>query len=120
MRFRQFGRTLNDKEIEMNIRLVISTAACAVLFAGAAMAADETKREQQVIGFGSGTGMGAGGSAGSASSAADGFSSQSWSSGSGGQSFGGGFDSQQTAGSGPLSSNPAASTGSGSVLTNPY
>jgi len=42
MRFRRFGPTLNDKEIEMNIRLVISAAACAVLFAGAAMAADDT------------------------------------------------------------------------------
>ena len=108
----------------MNIRLVISTAACAVLFSGAAVAADgaerEQQREQQVVGFGSGTGMGAGAGAGSASSVADGFSSQSWSSGSGNQSFGGGFDQRQTAGSGPLSSNPAASTGSGPVLTRPY
>lgn len=104
----------------MNIRLVISTAACAVLFAGAAVAADEAKREQQVIGFGSGTGMGAGAGAGSASSVADGFSSQSWSSGSGSQSFGGGFDPQQTIGSGPLSSNPSVPTGSSPTLTNPY
>ncbi|MDA8260431.1 MAG: hypothetical protein M0Z99_33160 [Betaproteobacteria bacterium] len=105
----------------MNIRLVISTAACAALFAGAAVAADGAERGQQVVGFGSGTGMGAGAGAGSASSAADGFSSQSWTSGSGSQSFGGGFDPQQTIGSGPLSSNPAAPTGSGPTLTpNPY
>lgn len=104
----------------MNIRLAVSTAACAALFAGAAVAADEVKREQRVVGFGSGTGMGAGASVGSASSVADGFSSQSWSSGSGSQSFGGGFVRQQTAGSGPLSSNPSAPTGSGPVLTSPY
>ena len=104
----------------MNFRLVISTAACAVLFVGSAVAADDAERKQQVVGFGSGTGMGAGAAAGSASSMADGFSSQSWSSGSGTQSFGGGFDQQQTAGSGPLSSDPAAPTGADPVLTSPY
>jgi len=118
--FPQFGHTLNDQEIEMNVRLVMLTAACAALFAGAAVASDEAKRDErpEVIGLGSGTGMGSGAGTGSASSMADGFSSQSWSSGSGSQSFGGGFD-QQTAGSGPLSSNPSAATGSGPTLTSP-
>jgi len=106
----------NDKEIEMNIKHIVSTAACAMLFAGAAVAADPSEREP-VVGFGSGTGMGAGGSAGSASSVADGFSSQTRNSSSGGQSFGGGFSQQQGMGSGPLSS---STTGSGPTLTNPY
>jgi len=103
----------NDKEIEMNIKHIVSTAACAMLFAGAAVAAGPSEREP-VVGFGSGTGMGAGGSAGSASSVADGFSSQTSNSGSGGQSFGGGFTQQQSMGSGPLSS---STTGSGPTLT---
>lgn len=103
----------------MNIKCVLSTAACAVFFAGTAVAADQTEREP-VVGFGSGTGMGAGGGAGSASSVADGFSAQIRASGAGSQSFGGGFNQQQTMGSGPLSSNPATTTGSGPTLTNPY
>ncbi len=103
----------------MNIKRIVSTAACAMLFAGAAVAAGPSEREP-IVGFGSGTGMGAGGSAGSASSVADGFSTQTWNSGLGSQSFGGGFNQQQTMGSGPLSSNPSAPTGSGPVLTNPY
>lgn len=103
----------------MNIKHIVSTAACAMLFAGAAVAADQSEREP-VVGFGSGSGMGAGGSAGSASSVADGFSAQTPASGAGSQSFGGGFNQQQTMGSGPLSSNPASPTGSGPILTNPY
>lgn len=103
----------------MNIKRIVSTAACAMLFAGATVAADPSER-QAVVGFGSGTGMGAGGSAGSASSVADGFSSQTWNSGSGSQTFGGGFSQQQAMGSGPLSSNPGSTTGSGPTLTHPY
>ena len=97
----------------MNIKHIVSTAACAMLFAGAAVAADPSERGP-VVGFGSGTGMGAGGSAGSASSVADGFSSQTSNSGSGSQSFGGGFTYQPGMGSGPLSSSP---TGSGPVVS---
>ena len=100
----------------MNIKRFVSTAACAMLFAGAAVAADPSEPES-VVGFGSGTGMGVGGSAGSTSSVVDGFSSQTRNSGSGGQSFGGGFSQQQAMGSGPLSS---SSTGSSPTLTNPY
>ncbi len=103
----------------MNIKHIVSTVACAMLFAGAAVAAEPTEREP-VVGFGSGSGMGAGGSAGSASSVADGFSAQTRASGAGSQSFGGGFNQQQATGSGPLSSNPSAPSGSGPVLTNPY
>lgn len=103
----------------MNITRVISTAACAVFFAGTAVAADQAQREPAVTGFGSGTGMGVGGSAGSVSSMADGFSSATRGSGGGSQTFGGGFNQQQTTGSGPLSSNPST-TGSAPTLSNPY
>ena len=100
----------------MNIKLVVSTAACAVFFASTAVAADQTV-PNPVAGFGSGTGMGAGGTAGSASSVAAGFSAPIGASGAGSQSFGGGFNQGQTMGSGPLSSNPSAPTGSGPTLT---
>lgn len=107
-----------DKEIEMNIKLVVSTAACAVFFAGTAVAAEQTvSNPDPVSGFGSGTGMGAGGGAGSASSVADGFGAQTRGSGAGSQTFGGGFNQQKTAGSGPLSSNPSAATAGGSPVT---
>lgn len=113
----------NDKEIEMNIKLVVSTAACAVFFAGTAVAAEQTvsnPNPDPVSGFGSGTGMGAGGGAGSASSVADGFGAQTRGSGAGSQTFGGGFDQQKTAGSGPLSSNPSAATAGGPAMTVKY
>ena len=105
----------------MNIKLVVSTAVCAVLFAGAAAADQATDQVERnpVAGFGSGTGMGAGGSAGSATSMAGGFNSQTSGSGGGSQTFGGGFSQQQTTGSGPLSSNSSTSTGA-PTLTNPY
>lgn len=103
----------------MNIKYVIATAACAVLFAGAAVAAEPNEPEA-VVGFGSGTGMGVGAAAGSASSVADGFSAQMRASGAGSQSFGGGFDQQQTMGAGPLASDPSTASGSGPTLTNPY
>lgn len=100
----------------MNVKLVVSAAVCAVFFTGAAVAADQTDREQ-VVGFGSGTGMGAGSGAGSVSSVVDGFAAQVRGSGTGSQTFGGGFDRQQTGGSGPLASNPGTATGSGPTLT---
>jgi len=111
----------------MNIKLVVSTAVCAVLFAGAAAADQATDQVERnpVVGFGSGTGMGAGGGAGSATSLADGFNSQTSGSGGGSQTFGAGFSQQQTSGSGPLSYNPSTNTGSSMgtgapTLTNPY
>jgi len=98
----------NDKEIEMNIKHIVSTAACAMLFAGAAVAADPSERGP-VVGFGSGTGMGVGGGSGSASGVAGGFSSQASNSGSGSQSFGGGSTYQPGMGAGPLSSSTTVS-----------
>jgi len=50
-------------------------------------------------------------SAGSAGSMAGGFGSPVSGSGAGSQTFGGGFDQQQTTGSGPLSTPPAAGAG---------
>lgn len=104
----------------MNTRLALSTAVCAAMFATAALATNDATDVPLLIGFGSGTGMGTGASTGNASSLTDSFSSPSWSSGSGSQSFGGGFDPSQTPGSGSLSSNPSAPTGSGPVLTRPH
>lgn len=103
----------------MKIKLAILTVACAVFSIGSVNAADQSDRNQ-IVGFGSGNGMGSGGGAGSATSMADGFSAQTRMSGAGSQSFGGGFNQQQTTGSGPLSANPTATSGSGPVLTNPY
>lgn len=108
----------------MKIKLVILTVACAVFSIGSVNAADQSERNQ-IVGFGSGNGMGSGGGAGSATSMADGFSAQTRASGAASQSFGGGFNQQQTTGSGPLSSNPSTSTGSSTsagapTLTNPY
>lgn len=101
----------------MNIKCVISTLACTVFFAGAAVAAGQAEREpvrEPAVGFGSGTGMGSGGGVGSASSMAGGVSALIQFSGAGSQSFGGGFT-----GSGPLSSDPSAATGFGPTLTKP-
>ncbi|MDP2817517.1 MAG: hypothetical protein Q8O29_04425 [Polaromonas sp.] len=84
---------------------------------GTAIVAEQTV-PNPVIGFGSGTGMGPAGGTGSASSLSGGFSSQMSGSGSGGQTFGGGFNQQQTIGSGPLSRpsmTGTASTGSGAM-----
>lgn len=100
----------------MNIRLLLSAAACAALFTGNVYAADETDREEQVVGFGSGTGMGAGAGVGSASSVANISNSQNFGSGSGSQTFGGGFEVQQSNGYGPLSTDSSASTGTGPVI----
>jgi hypothetical protein len=110
----------------MRNKLAILTAALALLSIGSVMAADQPGRQSAnpaveqaspVSGFGSGTGMGPGGVAGSTSSLASGFGSPISSSGSGSQTFGGGFDPQQTAGSGLLS-NPSvigAGTGGGTL-----
>ena len=112
----------------MNIRLAIFTAACVLICVGGNMAAAQPGPDQSagtsvaapnkaaaspVIGFASGTGIGAGGFAGSASSLAGGFGSASSGSGAGSQNFGGGFTQQQAPGSGPLST-PA--TGAGSAM----
>ena len=102
----------------MKTSLLILTTVFAALFTSNLLASEEIEFEQQIIGFGSGTGMGAGASTGSVSNIADSLSSQSWVSGSGNQSFGGGFDVQQSIGSGPLSTNASASTGSGPVINN--
>ncbi|UUZ77033.1 hypothetical protein LP414_06510 [Polaromonas sp. P1(28)-13] len=117
----------------MNIKLAISTAACAFIAiapvtaaaqagptqaAGSAVAAGQAA-PNPLIGFGSGTGMGPGGGAGSASSLAGGFGSPLSGSGSGSQTFGGGFTQQQAPGSGPLSARPATSAGGGSALVRP-
>ena len=111
----------------MKIKLAVLTAACAFLSLGTAIAADPPERKpasgttqaaQQtapnpVSGFGSGNNMGAGGGVGSASSVTGGFGSPL--SGSGGsQTFGGGFNQQQTPGAGPLSTGGAgAGAGAG-------
>lgn len=101
----------------MKIKLAVLTMAYALLSVGSAAAADKTEANQ-VVGFGSGTGMGAGGGAGSTTSVVSGFSAQAGGgSGTGSQSFGGGFSSQQSTGSGPLSFNPASSSGNDPVLT---
>lgn len=103
----------------MSIKRIALIAACAMFFPGVGVAASPSEHEP-VVGFGSGTGMGPGGTVGSASSVSGGFITPPWNSGAGSQSFGGGFNQQQTTGSGPLSSNPSASTGAGPVLTKPY
>lgn len=113
----------------MKIKTAVLTAAYAFISIGTVAAADQPQREQAgsspaagqtapspVIGFGSGTGMGPGGGAGSASSLGGGFSSPLSGSGAGSQTFGGGFNQQQAPGSGPLSSNPAASPGGGPAM----
>jgi len=109
----------------MKIKLAVLTAAYALLSIGTATAADQPENNQPapateqttpaspVDGFGSGTGIGRGGGIGSASSVVDGFGSPVSGSGAGSQIFGGGFDQQQTAGSGPLSTSPAAGAGGG-------
>lgn len=102
----------------MNIKLAVS-AVCAVFFAGAAVAADQQPDREQVVGFGSGTGMGVGGGTGSVSSVANSFAAQIQSGGAGSQTFGGGFNQQQTGGSGPLSSSPGMPTGNGPILGRP-
>lgn len=108
----------------MKIKLAVLTVACTFLSIGSVTAADQPERNQ-IVGFGSGNGMGSGGGVGSATSMADGFSAQTRVSGAASQSFGGGFNQQQTTGSGPLSSNPSTSAGSSinagaPTLTNPY
>lgn len=103
----------------MNSKLAILAAACAIFSITAANAAEPAERQpgsaakqsttRPSVGFGSGSGIGPGGYAGSASSLGGGLSVPSG--GSGTQTFGGGFSQQQTMGSGPLSTKPAASTG---------
>lgn len=94
----------------------------ALLSIGSVAAADKTEANNQVVGFGSGTGMGTGGGAGSTYSVVGGFSALGGGggSGAGSQSFGGGFNSQQSPDAGPLSSNPTSSSGYGPILTSPY
>jgi len=108
----------------MKNKLTVLTAALALFSIGAVLAADQPERQpantaaeqpNPVSGFGSGTGMGEGGGAGGASSLAGGFGSPVGNSGAGSQTFGGGFDQQQTAGSGPLATPPAAGTGGGAL-----
>ena len=109
----------------MKIKLAVLTAAYALLSTGFATAADpveskpttgttpaaEQTAPNPVSGFGSGSGMGSGGGVGSASSLVGGFGSPLSGSGSGSQTFGGGFNRQQTTGSGPLSTGGAATGG---------
>lgn len=109
----------------MKSKLAAVTAALALLCIGSVTAAEQPENKQPAppagqsapvnpaIGFGSGSGMGSGGGAGSASSLAGGFESPVSGSGAGSQTFGGGFNQQQTAGSGPLSTRPAAGAGGG-------
>lgn len=114
----------------MNIRLAIFTAATAFISvgsnmaaaqpvpsqaAGTSVAAVEKTEANPVSGLGSATGMGRGGGAGSASSLAGGFGSAGSGSGAGSQTFGGGFNQQQTLGSGPLARSPL-SPGGGPAL----
>lgn len=109
----------------MKIKLAVLTVTCALLSSGSVVAADKTELNQ-VVGFGSGTGMGAGGGAGSTTSVVSGFSALGGGgvggggSGGGSQSFGGGFNPQQSTGAGPLSSNPGNSSGFGPILASPY
>ncbi len=88
----------------MEIKHVVLTAACAFLAIGTATAADQPEQPtpNTAVGFASGTGMGAGSGMGSASSLTGGFGSPTGNSGAGSQTFGGGFNQQQTTGSGPL------------------
>ncbi|MES2907673.1 MAG: hypothetical protein V4688_00760 [Pseudomonadota bacterium] len=94
----------------MEIKRVALTAAGAFLAIGFATAAEQPEQPapSTVTSFGSGTGMAADGGAGSASSLAGGFGSPTGNSGAGSQTFGGGFNQQQTTGSGPLATGGSA------------
>lgn len=112
----------------MRNKFAILTAALALFSIGSVTAADQPGRQSAnpaveqaspVSGFGSGTGMGPGGGAGSASSLAGGFGSALSGSGAGSQTFGGGFDPQQTTGSGLLSNPSAIGAGTGGGALGP-